>query len=162
MARVFMYKAALQATSRAEALRLVDNLLNDVELAAKVIASSGTYSTGRLADSIDKDGPRITGNIITGSVGSNLSYANVVHDGAGIHNIFPKAAPGVWRFGSRKSPQLKFYWRRLGRVVYFPHIPASLNTMGRSHPGFKGKKYLSTPLRVFGRAQGFRVTTTEI
>jgi hypothetical protein len=162
MARVIMYKAALQATSREEALRLVGNLMKDVELAAKAIASSGTYSTGRLASSIDRDGPRITGNMITGSVGSDLPYADTVHDGAPIHSIFPKAAPGIWRFGSRRAPQLKFYWRRVGRVVYFPHIPASLNTLGRSHPGFKGKKYLSGPLRVFGRAQGFRVTTLEL
>jgi len=162
MARVKMYKAALQATSRAEALRLVDRLLDDVTLAAKVIAASGPYATGRLADSIDKDGPRITGNIITGSVGSDLPYADTAHDGSPIHAIFPKGAPGVWRFGSRKAPQLKFYWRRLGRVVYFPHIPASVNTLGRSHPGYKGKKYLSEPLQVFGRAQGFRVTTVRL
>lgn len=162
MARVFMYKAALRATSRAEALRLVDNLLTDVQLAAKVIVSTGPYTTGHLADSIDKDGPRFTGNIVTGSVGSDLEYADTVHNGSPIHEIFPKGARGVWRFGSQKAPQLKFYWRRVGRVVYFPHIPASINTYGSSHPGYKGKKYLSTPLRVFGRAQGFRVTTTGL
>lgn len=162
MARVVMYRLALEATSKEEAFRLVDRLLDDVTLAAKVLASSGSYSTGALADSIDKDGPRITGNIITGSVGSDLPYADVVHNGSPIHSIFPKAAKGVWRFGSQKAPQLKFYWRRLGRVVYFPHIPASLNTIGRSHPGFEGKKYLSRPLRVLGRAQGFRVTTVEL
>ena len=162
MARVTMYKAALQATSREEALRLVGNLMADVELAAKVIAGSGPYARGRLAASIGRDGPRISGNMIIGSVGSDLSYADTAHDGAPIHAIFPKAAPGVWRFGSRRRPQLKFYWRKVGRVVYFPHIPASLNTLGRSHPGYKGKKYLSTPLQVFGRAQGFRVTTVRL
>lgn len=162
MARVRMYKAALQATSRDEALRLVDRLLNDVTLASKVIAGSGSYATGRLADSIDKDGPRITGNIITGSVGSDLPYADTAHDGAPIHAIFPKKMRGVYRFGSRKAPQLKFYWRRVGRVVYFPQIPASVNTLGRSHPGYKGKKYLTEPLKVFGRAQGFRVTTVQL
>lgn len=162
MARVFMYKAALRATSREEALRLVGNLMDSVELGAKVIASSGSYSTGRLANSIEQDGPRVIGNMITGDVGSDLSYADTVHDGSPIHSIFPKSAKGIYRFGSRKAPQLKFYWRKLGRVVYFPHIPASVNTLGHSHPGYKGKKYLSTPLRVFGRAQGFRVTTTGI
>jgi hypothetical protein len=165
MARVRMYKAALQATSRAEALRLVDRLMDDVTLASKVIADSGPYATnlpGHLADSIEKDGPRIIGNIITGSVGSDLHYADIAHDGSPVHNIFPKKAPGVWRFKSRKAPQLKFYWRKLGRVVYFPHIPASVNTLGRSHPGYKGKKYLSEPLQVFGRAQGFRVTTVRL
>lgn len=162
MARVVMYRLELKATGLDEGLRLVTNLLNDVALAAKVIASSGSYATGQLADSIDIDGPRVEGGLIVGSVGSDLPYANVVHDGAARHNIFPKAAPGLWRFGDRGRPQLKFYWRKLGRVVYFPHIPASPNTMGFSHPGFKGKKYLSTPLRVFGRAQGFRVTTIEL
>jgi hypothetical protein len=162
MARVFMYKAALQATSRQEAFRLVNDLLTNVELAAKVIAGVGPYTSGRLADSIQKDGPRITGNMVSGDVGSDLSYADTAHDGAPIHAIFPKAAPGVYRFGSRKAPQLKFYWRRVGKAVYFPHIPASVNTLGRSHPGYRGKKYLSTPLQVFGRAQGFRVTTTGL
>jgi hypothetical protein len=162
MARVKMYKAALQATSRAEALRLVDRLLDEVTLASKIIAASGSYATGRLADSIDKDGPRVTGNMITGSVGSDLPYADTAHDGSPIHAIFPKQAPGVYRFGSRKAPLLKFYWRRLGRVVYFPHIPGSINTLGHSHPGYKGKKYLSGPLKVFGRAQGFRVTSVQI
>jgi len=157
-----MYKAALQATSRDEAVRLVGNLLEDVKVAAKIIAASGPYSTGRLARSIDKDGPHVSGNIITGSVGSDLSYADTVHDGAPIHKIFPKAAPGVWRFGSRKAPQLKFYWRKAGKTVMFPHIPASLNTVGLSHPGYKGKQYLSGPLKVFGRAQGFRVTTVQL
>ena len=162
MARVFMYKAAMQATSREEALRLVTKLMNSVEISAKIIASTGSYSTGRLADSVDQDGPRITGHMVSGNVGSDLSYADTAHNGSPIHDIVPKSAKGIYRFGSRKAPQLKFYWRKLGRVVYFPHIPASVNTLGHSHPGYKGKKYLSTPLRVFGRAQGFRVTTTGI
>lgn len=162
MARVVFYRLELEKTSLDEALRLVTELMEDVTLAAKVIAASGSYATGHLADSIDMDGPRIEGRLVVGSVGSNLSYASVVHDGSPRHKIFPKAAKGVWRFGDRRRPQLKFYWRRLGRVVYFPHIPASYNTLGYSHPGFKGKHYLSGPLRVIGRAKGFKVNTVQL
>lgn len=162
MARVIMYKAALRATSQAEAIRLVDTLLTSVQVAAKAITATGPYTSGALSRSIFKDGPNVAGNIVSGSVGSDLSYADIVHDGASIHHIFPKAAPGVWRFGSRRKPQLKFYWRKVGKSVYFPHIPASVNTMGLSHPGYRGKKYLSDPLKVFGRAQGFRVTTVQL
>lgn len=162
MARVVMYRLELKATGLDEALRLVTELMEEVTLAAKVIASAGMYATGDLADSIEPDGPRIEGNLVVGSVGSDLPYAQVVHDGSPRHHIFPKAAPGVWRFGERGRPQLKFYWRRLGRVVYFPHIPASYNTLGYSHPGFAGKQYLARPLKAIGRAKGFRVNTVQL
>jgi hypothetical protein len=157
-----MYRLELKATGLDEAVRLVTELMEEVTLAAKVIAAAGMYATGDLADSIDMDGPRIEGGLVVGSVGSDLPYAQVVHDGAGRHHIFPKSAKGVWRFGERTRPQLKFYWRRLGRVVYFPHIPASYNTLGYSHPGLKGKQYLARPLRAIGRAKGFKVNTVQL
>ena len=165
MARVVMYRLTLRDTSRSEALRLVTEFMEEVTLAAKVIASIGPYAgmgDPSLADSIEMDGPRVEGNLVVGSVGSDLEYATVVHDGSPRHHIFPKAAPGVWRFGSRKAPQLKFYWRRVGRVVYFPHIPASPNTLGLSHPGFPGKQYLSRPLKAIGRVKGFKVNTVQL
>lgn len=164
MARVVMYQLVLRETSIEEALRLTDRLLDGTVDAAKALTAPGTgpYTTGHLASTIAKEGPHVSGRLVTGSVVARASYASIAHDGAGVHNIFPKDAPHLWRFGSRRKPQLKFYWRRAGRTVYAPHIPMSPNFLGISHPGYKGKKFLSTPLRALSRIFGFKYISTEL
>lgn len=156
MARVVMYRLLLRETGIEEAVRLTEQILTATESAAKAIASVGPYTTGHLASTIEKEGPNVAGLLVTGALNARASYAAIAHDGPGIHNIFPKDAPHVWRFGSRRRPQLKFYWRRAGRTVYAPHIPMSPNYLGVSHPGYEGKKFLSTPLRTMSRIFGFR------
>jgi hypothetical protein len=143
------------------ATKLVKQVLLETEVGAKVLASGGTYSKGRLADSIHITGPIVVGPTVRGSVSSDLPYAKIVHDGAKIHAIFPKGVQG-YRFGSRRRPQLKFFWRRAGRVVYMPQVPGSRNTVGRSHPGLKGKKYLIDPLRASARRHGFKVLIFDV
>lgn len=163
MARVVMYRLRLKNASKKRGEALVRKVMEEVLFESKLLAATGLYATGALSDSIDMDGPRHLGLLITGSVGSDLPYANAVHDGAEIHAIFPKAARGIYRFGSHKKPQLKFFWRAKGKVVIVPHIPISPRTIGRSHPGIKhGKKYLSRPLQEIGRRNGFKVTTVEL
>lgn len=103
-------------------------------------ASGGRYSTGRLAESIYKRGPRIEGLRIVGEVGSRLSYARYVERGTKIHHIFPKGMPHTFRFGDKRPRQLKFFWH--GRVVYTPHVPMGPGTMFTSHPGMRGKHFL--------------------
>lgn len=160
--RVILYKAIINAHSVEVGRRLVKQVLYETEFGAKILARGGPYSVGNLADSIHSDGPTVTGSSVVGSVGSSLSYAKSVHDGAKVHWIFPKAAKGVIRFGSRRRPQLRFFWRRAGRVVFMPHVPGSPGKIGHSHPGVKGKHYLTEPLRNAARRHGFRFVRFDL
>lgn len=83
---------------------------------------------------------------VVGTVGSNVAYARIVHDGAKPHIIAPRRRRG-----------LKFYWPAgvgnpplvVGRVVCFK---------GRvHHPGHKSNRYLMIPLRQEAPALGFAV-----
>jgi len=145
-----------------DAERFMEFVLQEMRAGAVAILSRGPYTTGHLASTIELQGPKIFGTEVRGALGSRAEHALVVHDGASVHEIFPKEAGHVYRFGSRRRPQLKFFWRKAGRVAYFPHIPGSLHTVGRSHPGMKGKKYLEIPLVTVGRRHGFKVTTRGI
>ena len=162
MATVTIFRIALTKKSRAFARDLVRRVLEETEFEAKLIASTGPYSTGALADSIESDGPTETLTGISGSVGSHLSYAKVAHNGAKIHVIFPKGAPHVYRFGSRRKPQLHFFWRKVGKSVFMPHVPGSSGKVGISHPGMKGLHYLTDPMRRVARRHGFRVIIRDV
>jgi hypothetical protein len=148
MARVIINHAHARAHSIEVGIRLVTQVMYEVEFEAKIMSAGGTYSTGNLSESIERVGPRVIGTKVQGYVGSSLPYAASVHDGAAIHPIFPKGSAHFYRFGRRTGrPQLRFYWRKAGRVVFMPQIPGAITTVGRSHPGIKrGKKYLSEPL----------------
>lgn len=160
MAEVRLSRFAIRRKSRRVATEIVDRVLDEVLFEAFIIARSGQYATGRLAQSLHKVGPRPVGLRVEGSVRSDLNYAASVHNGAEIHQIFPRAAPHVYRFGSRRRPQLKFFWRRVGRVVFLPHIPGARSRIGRSHPGIAhGKHFLTIPLRDAARRHNLRVVT---
>lgn len=162
MATVRINRAVIRALSIREAFEQVNQVMYEVEFGAHAMTLAGPYSVGNLAASIKRDGPHIGPGRVTGSVGSNLPYAASVHNGSKVHWIFPKAERGVIRFGSRRRPQLKFFWRKKGKVVYFPHIPGSPTKIGRSHPGQPGKHYLTEPLRRSARLHGFRVITYDV
>jgi hypothetical protein len=120
-------------------------VLRFVHVRARRGAMGGRYATGALAASIFAEGPAIIpgpndGCTVQGVIGSLLPYAASVERGAEIHNIFPKLAPHVWRFGSKRKPQLSFIWR--GRRIFTPHVPMVPGTIGRSHPGQRGKRFL--------------------
>lgn len=158
--RINIPKAYAVAGRDAEAF--MERVLQEMRAGAIAILAHGEYVTGEMAASIELQGPKVYGTQVRGAVGSRLDKALVVHDGAKVHDIFPKASSHTYRFGSRRRPQLKFFWRRAGRIAYFPHIPGSPRTVGRSHPGMRGKKYLEIPLQVVGRRHGFKVTTRDI
>jgi hypothetical protein len=161
MATVRLSKVALRSVSGRLTADLIDRVLDEILFEAYVIARAGPYATGRLAQSLKKTGPRRIGFRVEGSVGTDLPYANAVHDGAKVHAIFPKGAVGIYRFGSRQRPQLKFFWKRVGKTVFFPHIPGAPSRLGRSHPGIaKGKHFLTDPLREVARRYNLRVTYT--
>ena len=143
-------------------MTLVRQVLLETEVEAKVTTLAGPYATGRLSASIDHDGPHETATGVRGSVGSGLNYALAVHKGVKVHAIFPKGAQGVYRFGSRRKPQLHFYWRRLGKSVFMPHIPGSPGKIGLSHPGQKGTHYLTDAMRNAARRHRFRAIIYDV
>jgi hypothetical protein len=156
------FPLAVFASERA-ASEFMETILQEIGAGARAIAATGAYSTGELASSIELQGPLIVGTQVRGAVGSRLNYALAVHDGAKQHWIFPKGAQGVVRFGSRRRPQLKFYWRREGRVAFFPHIPGGPGRVGLSHPGIRyGKKFLEIPMVAVARRHGLKIRTREV
>lgn len=161
-ARVRINIPKAYAVAGKDAAQFMEMVLQEMRAGAVAILSEGPYVTGEMAASIELQGPKVYGTQVRGAVGSRLPQALVVHDGASVHDIFPKNASHFYRFGSRKRPQLRFFWRKAGKVVYFPHIPGSARRIGYSHPGMRGKKYLEIPLQVVGRRHGFKVTTRDI
>ena len=162
LARVKIYIPIAIAHANRAAEAFMERVLQEMRAAAVAIVSEGEYATGERAASLELHGPLIRGETVRGAVGSRLEKALVVHDGARVHDIYPKASRGIWRPGSHRRPQLKFFWRRKGRIAFFPHIPGGEGTVGRSHPGMRGKKYLEIPLQIVGRRHGFKVTTRHI
>jgi hypothetical protein len=138
-------------------MKMVKLVLLAAEVEAQVRASSGPYSKGHLARTIRAVGPHPVFGGVSGRVEAGASYARIVERGAKIHQIFPKGAPHVYRFGSHRRPQLKFFWRRAGKVVFMPHVPGSRARVGLSHPGLRGKHYLTEALRAASRRNNFRV-----
>lgn len=160
MARVTVYHIQLQAQSIAIARRVADRVLTEAQDLARANAAKGQYSKGRLAASVYKSGPMVQGKTIHGTIGSRLVYAASVEKGAKIHNIFPKGAPHVYRFGAKRRPMLKFVWH--GHTVFMNQIPGGPGTVGRSHPGQKGKHWLSKALVSVALANGLRVIIYDV
>lgn len=138
-----------EAQTRIDANRIGYNKMRKitryVHMHARAGAAGGRYSRSQaLAASITAVGPIIVGSRVVSFIGSTLPYAASVERGARIHDIFPKGAPHVFRFGDRHRPQLRFIWH--GRLVFTPHVPMSPTTVFRSHPGQKGKRFLRKAL----------------
>jgi hypothetical protein len=155
-----VFQVQLRQQSIRIARRYAAEILEEMQDAAQINALGGEYSTGRLASSVYKSGPFPQGSTVTGSIGSRLEYASHVERGARVHNIFPKGAPKVYRFGAKRRPMLKFVWR--GRVVYMNQIPGGPGTIGRSHPGMKGKHWLSKAIAAVGARHRLRVIIYDL
>lgn len=161
VATVKIDRGQLRIVSTRKAARELRQAMFEVVIGAQAALASGPYTSGNLARSIRRDGPHVTGDFVTGSVGSDLLYAASVHGGAEIHDIFPKAYHGPYRFGRTGAPKLKFYWRKAGRVIYPAQIPGSKAKIGRSHPGQEGKFYLTEPLRDAARRHRMKVAIID-
>ena len=160
MARVTVYRVELRAQSIFMARRVANRVLDEMQDAARINAATGQYSKGHLSASVYKTGPLVQGRTIHGTIGSRLSYAASVEKGARVHDIFPKGAPHVYRFGAKRRPMLKFVWH--GHVVYMNQIPGGPGTVGRSHPGQKGKHWLSKATAEVGLRKGLRVIIYDV
>lgn len=152
MTRIYIDHYEVHRIGIAEAERRVREVARSVELAAKIATSTGPYSyTKKLARSI-KSGFFVARTVVHAEVGSDVSYARIVHNGAEAHIIRPRARGGIeGLYGSGGS--LRFYWRKVGRYVSFQKV---------NHPGQRGKFYLTRPLQVAGRRYGFKVTTFTV
>lgn len=148
--RTTLYRAQLTIQTNRMATRRLRKIMDDVEQDARILALGGPYSkTGRLSKSIRSEGPFPRGTRVTGWVGSRLSYAASVELGAEVHDIFPRGAVRVYRFfgsGYNAAPKLKFYWRKAGRTVFTPQVPMGPGKVGISHPGQRGKRYITKAL----------------
>lgn len=107
---------------------------------------------GRLRASIGMD-LKVQGQFhVRARVGSNVNYALVVHRGARRHLILPK-----------HKRMLSFYWDKAPRRLVTQRGPYAGRVMLASvmHPGMRGRRYLTVPLRYWGHLDGFKVITRE-
>lgn len=157
---VRVYHATLLLQSTRMASRFADKVLKEMQIEAKANAAGGTYSKGRLAETIRRSGPDTIGRTVVGSIYSRSPYAASVEGGAKVHEIFPKGSPHTLRFGHKKRPMLKFIWH--GHMVYLNQIPGGPGTVGRSHPGQSGKHYMSRAMVGTAVRFGLRVVIYDI
>jgi|SRR5262245_55968660 len=141
MPYVRIHRYELFVHSHRAAHRLINDIVGDVKVLARARAIGPYSQHGDLSASIESEVVELPDGF-GGRVGSRLSYAASVEDGAEVHPIFPRGMEGIYRFGDRRRPQLRFYWRKRGKLVYTPHVPMGPRTLWRSHPGQKGKHYL--------------------
>jgi hypothetical protein len=138
VARIVIHHSLAARQGTDDAVRFVRKVLREIRYIARLRVASGPYTTGALARSLEARGPFPGPGRVSGSVGSKLSYASAVEKGARRHLIFP--------IPPRKY--MKFYWRKVGRVVYFDKV---------RHPGMQGKGYLAEAARTVGRRYNLRV-----
>lgn len=158
MARVRTNLGEKVRSAQAVAIPMVTRTLQQTLAGARRLAPRGDHMSGSgrrkrgqpLSPSLRSD-MRIGPRDVRGKVGSTVKYAATIHEGSKAHVI---------RGGGKK---LKFRWdqgnailavrgnRGAGGFFYFHKV---------HHPGNrKPVKYLTTPLQISGRANGFRVTT---
>jgi hypothetical protein len=135
--RIELHETVVRQTATELAYRELRRDLVAVEILARSRAIQGPYATGRLAVSINVDGPRIAGWAVTGRVGSDLPYAASHDRGSEAHTI--RAKPGR---------MLRFYWRKVARNVAFGSV---------NHPGTRASFFLTGPADDVLRAKNYRV-----
>ena len=141
MARVNINQAQVFITANRFTQKHVREGIRNIERRARLRASVGEYTTGRMASSITS---RVwtTGWHVQGRVGSDLPYAKFSDTGTTPHDITPRG-PGY---------PLRFYWRKVGAVVRFYKV---------SHPGQRSKGWLTDPLLIEARRHGWRVIIND-
>jgi hypothetical protein len=138
VARIVIHYVLAHRETNESAMRFIRKAVREMRFIARLAVSYGPYTTGRLAQSIQAKGPFLEGLVVRAQVGSDLFYAKMVNSGARPHLIFP-IPPRTY---------MKFYWRKVGRVVYLDKV---------RHPGQRGKGYLEEAARTIGRRYNLRV-----
>jgi hypothetical protein len=144
MARIVIHHLRSRSESDEVTLSYIRKVLREMRFIARLSVSHGPYTTGALAQSITIKGPFLEpGARVHGEVGSPLNYAAAVEGGAERHLIFPNPP----------RRYMKFYWQKVGRVVYLDKV---------RHPGQRGKGYLREAARTAGRRYNLKVVIYDV
>lgn len=149
MARVTIHHAKARRESNEEAEKFIRQVLREIQFQARLHIVFGPYTTGRLAGSLRTRGPFMEFGRVVGSVGSDLPYAAAVEGGSGLYG--PRRSKYVIR--PNRAKMLKFYWRRVGRVVVLPKV---------NHPGQRGKDYLLRAAESVSRRHNMLLVIHEV
>lgn len=133
MARVRLDRAALNRSIRGASRRELETTSRQVMNRAKILAP---VDTGRLRASIRIESRRLLSLRSVYTIGSDVFYAPMVHDGTRPHQIRPKSAGGVLRF------------RMGGRVVYAKVV---------NHPGTRARPFLDDAVRQIAGGKGYDI-----
>jgi len=167
MARIRWNNHQIILTAQRFTVPLVRRVGQEVLIGARHLAPRGSHLSGSgKAKTGEPLSPSIHMNMtvntirVSSVVGSRVSHAATVHQGSKAHII-----------RSKGGKMLKFRWdrgdflvaaragrrrgnRRTGQFHYFMRV---------RHPGNKHPvRYLTIPLAMFGRINGFRVSTTAV
>lgn len=147
-------RAAQQAFVTGQASLWVARTARGVEEGAKRLApvrkpNENGRSGGRLRASIGtKMTVKNTG--VTARIGSKLNYAEPAHQGANFHIIRP-----------RRKKFLSFKWNKAAQYGIPLTRRGKVQLTKVRHPGMDGVRYLTTPLLVVGKLEGFRVSVVR-
>lgn len=133
MARVRLDRADLNRSIRGASRRELEATARQVMNRAKILAP---VDTGRLRASIRIESRRLLTLRSVYTIGSDVSYAPMVHDGTRPHQIRPKRPDGVLRF------------RMGGRIVYAKVV---------NHPGTRARPFLDDALRQIAGGKGYDI-----
>ncbi len=142
MARLILNRPEVIRTAQGRGKELVSRVTRMAAAIARRTAPRGQVSltapTGaRLRGSVYNDPPRIAATVVRGKIGSKLKYAATVSLGSRPHII-----------RARRKKTLKFYWNRVGRVVY----PTQVHHPGRRRPNL----YMQRAMKVAALANRFQ------
>lgn len=149
MARVRIYHSRARRETNEDAEKFIREVLRQIAFQAKLHVAFGPYTTGNLARSIRARGPFIRFGRVAGEVGSELNYAAAVEGGAGLYG--PRMSKYPIR--PRNAKRLRFYWRKVGRVVSLPIV---------HHPGQRGKNYLLRAAESVARRHNMIIVIHEL
>lgn len=162
MARVNIFQAQTNLYSLQVTMPLVRKTVNQIHQGALRLAPRGSHLSGsgarkagiNLQSSIE-DRIEVRGDIIAGQVGSRTDYAATVHQGSKRHDIPLNAGGKLLKFEwERGNFLLKRRGRKSKKFFFFLKV---------SHPGNKRPvRFLTTPMHLFGRANGFRTTSNPV
>lgn len=133
MARVRLDRTDLNRAIRGASRRELEATARQVMNRAKILAP---VDTGRLRASIRIESRRLLTLRSVYTIGSDVSYAPMVHDGTRPHQIRPRSPGGVLRF------------RVGGRVVYAKVV---------NHPGTRARPFLDDALRQVAGGKGYDI-----
>lgn len=140
MARVRLDRASLNRSIRGASRRELETTARQVMNRAKILAP---VDTGRLRASIRIESRRLLTLRSVYTIGSDVSYAPMVHDGTRPHQIRPKRA---YTLSRGRKPALRFLVG--GRVVYARVV---------NHPGTKARPFLDDALRQIAGGKGYDI-----